>query len=200
MSESETSWRWLGWVHPSMPFIVWLPVALAAIIWGTIAGQLSLREVALLGVGALLTWSLLEYTLHRWLFHPPKSWGAFGRLVHRIHAKHHNQPLDRVYALVPPVNAAVVLLILTGIFSLIIPIDGLSLFTGFFILGYLFYELLHLAMHHRKPTTLMGRFLYRHHLRHHGNGEEGNYGVTSPLWDWLLATSMDTGKTVSSNE
>ena len=29
--ESETSWRWLGWMHPVMPFVIWLPVASAAI-------------------------------------------------------------------------------------------------------------------------------------------------------------------------
>jgi len=189
-AEYKTTWRWLGWVHPVMLFIVWLPVAVVAIIWGAVAGQLSLSEVALYGVGALFVWSLLEYTLHRWLFHPPKNWGAFGSLVRRIHAKHHDRPLDKVFALVPPVNAAMVLLVLSGLFSLVIPVKGLPVFTGFFILGYLFYELLHLAMHHRKPRTLVGRFLCEYHLRHHGNGEEGNYGVTSPLWDWLLGTSI----------
>lgn len=192
-AEHETTWRWLGWVHPAMPFIVWLPVAGVAIIWGAIYWQLSLNAVTLFGMGALLTWSLLEYSLHRWLFHPPESWGSFGRLVRRIHAKHHDRPLDKVFALVPPVNAAVVLLALSGLFSFVIPIEGLPVFTGFFILGYLFYEFLHLAMHHRKPKTALGRYLYEHHLHHHGHGEEGNYGVTSPLWDWLLGTSVQRG-------
>jgi len=176
-----------------MPFIVWLPVAGVAIIWGAMHWQLSLNAVALFGMGALLTWSLLEYSLHRWLFHPPESWGSFGRLVRRIHAKHHDRPLDKVFALVPPVNAAVVLLALSGLFSFVIPIEELPVFIGFFILGYLFYEFLHLAMHHRKPKTALGRYLYEHHLHHHGHGEEGNYGVTSPLWDWLLGTSVQRG-------
>ncbi len=173
--------------------MVWLPVVGVAIILGAIYWQLSLSEVGLLGMGALLTWSLLEYSLHRWLFHPPESWGAFGRLVRRIHAKHHDRPLDKVFALVPPVNAAVVLLALGGLFSFVIPIEELPVFIGFFILGYLFYEFLHLAMHHRKPKTVLGRYLYEHHLRHHGHGEEGNYGVTSPLWDWLLSTLVQRG-------
>lgn len=199
-SESETSWRWLGWMHPVMPFVIWLPVASAAIIWGTIAWQLSAVEVALHGVSALLTWTLLEYVLHRWLFHPPESWGNFGRLVHSIHRKHHDQPHDEVFALVPPVNAAVVLLFLTGIFSLVVSARGLAVFIGVFLLGYLFYEFLHLAFHHRKPRTVFGRFLHTHHMRHHASGDAGNYGVSSPLWDWLLGTSIGTNNPVSNRK
>ena len=111
-----------------------------------------------------------------------------GRWTHAIHGKHHDEPDHPAFALVPPVNAAIILLSLMGVFSILVPLHGLAVFTGFFLLGYLAYEYLHLAIHHRKPRTSLGRFLCRHHLSHHARKQEGNYGVTSHLWDWLLGT------------
>ncbi len=193
MKNESFNWRWLGWVHPVMPALIWLPIALGSILWGVMAGSLSDLQLALFVAAALLFWSLLEYILHRCLFHPPESWKMLGRWAQAIHGKHHEKPDHPVFALVPPVNAAVILLSLMGVFSLMfyvlgVPLRNLAVFTGFFLLGYLTYEYLHLATHHRKPRTRLGRFLCQHHLRHHAQGRVGNYGVTSHLWDWLLGT------------
>ena len=67
-----------------------------------------------------------------------------------------------------------------------IPLRNLAVFTGFFILGYLACEYLHLAIHHQKLRKHLGRFLCRHHLRIHAQGRVGNFDVTSHLWDLLL--------------
>ena len=74
MKTELLNWRWLGLMHPVMPFLVWLPVALGAILWGAMAWQLSSYELALFAVAALLSWTLFEYILHRYLFPLPKSW------------------------------------------------------------------------------------------------------------------------------
>lgn len=171
-----------------MPLLVWLPVALGTIIWGAITWRLSTLEFVVFAAAALMSWSLLEYILHRYLFHLPESWKMLGRWTQAIHGKHHDEPDHPAFALVPPVNAAVILLSFMGVFFLLVPLRGLAVFTGFFLLGYLAYEYLHLAVHHCKPRTRIGLFLCRHHLSHHARKQEGNYGVTSHLWDWLLGT------------
>jgi len=193
MKNESFNWRWLGWVHPVMPALVWLPIALGSILWGVRAGSLSGLQLAFFADAALLSWSLLEYILHRCLFHPPECWKMLDRWAQAIHGKHHDEPGHPAFALVPPVNASVILLLLVGVFSLVfyllgVPLRNLPVFTGFFLLGYLAYEYLHLATHHRNPGTRLGRFLRRHHLRHHAQGRAGNYGVTSHFWDWLLGT------------
>ncbi len=188
MKIESPRWCWLGWVHPAMPFLVWLPLALGSIGWGISRWGLSLEQVFLLALSALLSWSLLEYILHRWLFHPFQTGGILERLARSTHGKHHDQPDHPASALVPPVNAAIILIVLGGIFFLVLPVYALTVFMGFFILGYLFYEGVHLAIHHCKPKTRLGRFLRNHHLNHHKVESKGNFGVSSPLWDWLLGT------------
>ena len=188
MKNESLDWRWLGWVHPVTPLLVWLPVSIGAIMWGATAWQLTNSELALFATAALVSWSLLEYTLHRFLFHPPCKSKKLCRWAQAIHGKHHGDPNHLTFALVSPVNAAVILLSLAGIFFFLVPSRGLTVFIGFFLLGYLSYEYLHLAIHHQKPRTRLGKFLARHHLSHHAQNDEGNFGVTSHLWDWLLGT------------
>jgi sterol desaturase/sphingolipid hydroxylase (fatty acid hydroxylase superfamily) len=57
-----------------------------------------------------------------------------------------------------------------------------------FAASYCGYRHLHWAIHHRAPRTRWGRYLRRHHLRHHVGSPRGNHGVTSPVWDLLLGT------------
>ena len=55
--------------------------------------------------------------------------------------------------------------------------------------GYLFYVLVHYAVHHRRPKR--GSYLQRaqvRHLRHHHMPESGNFGVTTGLWDRCFGT------------
>ena len=188
MRNESSRWCWLGWVHPVMPFLVWLPLAFGIIGWGISRWGLSLEQVVLLALPALLLWSLLEYILHRWLFHPPQTGGILEAFARSTHGKHHDQPDHPALALVPPANAAIILLVLAVIFFLVLPGHVIAVFTGFFVLGYLFYEGVHLALHHCRLRTRLGRFLRNHHLSHHKVESEGNFGVSSPLWDWLLGT------------
>ena len=53
--------------------------------------------------------------------------------------------------------------------------------------GYLFYEFVHLTAHANRRVPGLG-YVHRYHHRHHGERSDRCYGVTSPLWDWLLGT------------
>ena len=66
----------------------------------------------------------------------------------------------------------------------------LTVFVGFFLTGYLAYEYIHYAMHKKEPRSGLAEFLRRHHLIHHAHGHAGNFGVSTPLWDWLLGTRL----------
>ena len=39
--------------------------------------------------------------------------------------------------------------------------------------------------------------LKKHHMRHHFMGEDGNFGVTTPLWDHVLDTRIGSAGRVS---
>ena len=36
----------------------------------------------------------------------------------------------------------------------------------------------------------LGKVIKKHHMRHHFMGEDGNFGVTTPLWDHVLDTRI----------
>ena len=124
------------------------------------------------------------------MLHPPASFRRVDRFAYYAHGQHHDEPDLPVYTLLPPINAALILLPLLAIFFITIPRPWLEIFTGFFLLGYLVYEYVHFAVHQSQPRNRLTQALRRHHLTHHAHGREGNFGVSSPLWDIIFRTSL----------
>jgi dihydroceramide fatty acyl 2-hydroxylase len=56
--------RTVWWAIPS----IWLPVVCYCVLKSAKMGH-ALPEIALMVVGGVFVWTLLEYTLHRFLFH-----------------------------------------------------------------------------------------------------------------------------------
>lgn len=130
------------------------------------------------------SWSLLEYSLHRWLGHHGKGKNSFSR----EHLRHHAQ---KGY-FSPALKKASFALPVLGLLGV-----GLYLLTGGVIasgftlglaLAWLGYEVLHYRLHAVAPRGPVGRFLRRHHFAHHFKDPWKNHGVTSPLWDLLLGS------------
>ena len=65
--------------------------------------------------------------------------------------------------------------------------EGAAVCAGFYC-GYLVYDMLHFALHHRRPRSRLGRLLYELHMRHHFEDENRGFGVSAPWWDMLFAT------------
>jgi sterol desaturase/sphingolipid hydroxylase (fatty acid hydroxylase superfamily) len=64
-------------------------------------------------------------------------------------------------------------------------------FFGGFLIGYLFYDMTHYAIHH---FNLHNKFLLKiknHHIRHHFKDEDRGYGVSSPFWDVVFRTRFE---------
>ena len=62
-------------------------------------------------------------------------------------------------------------------------------FFASFLVGYLAYDYMHLAVHRCRPRTRVGAFLRRWHMRHHFVSPEAGWGVSSPLWDHVFRTA-----------
>jgi sterol desaturase/sphingolipid hydroxylase (fatty acid hydroxylase superfamily) len=59
------------------------------------------------------------------------------------------------------------------------------------ILGYVAYAVMHHGLHHWRIAH--GTYLYRakrRHALHHASNDEGNFGVSSPLWDLVFGTDL----------
>lgn len=133
-------------------------------------------------LGGLAGWTLLEYVIHRWLGHLPK-----GRiLTSREHLDHHADilyftPLALKIRGALPVLGGV--LLATGLLWNGPAALGSTLAVA---LGWSLYEWLHQSIHVRGPRNAYTRWVARHHLSHHFQLPNANFGVTSPLWDWLF--------------
>jgi len=135
-----------------------------------------------LGAGLLL-WTLLEYLLHRWVFHGR----MLGKSLAREHLRHHAKvdwfaPWATKLAIAVPVLGALALL---GVLLAGPPGAGLALGT---FAGWLIYELIHRRIHVAAPRTPYARWARAHHLSHHFGKAHANHGVTSPLWDHVFGS------------
>jgi cyclopropane-fatty-acyl-phospholipid synthase len=195
--------RWLAFEHS--------PGAYRAdfYIYGTVSVVLGLAlllgpaDLSLLGwtVAGALSWTLLEYLLHRFVLHgmPPfKRW----------HAEHHRRPTALIAA--PTLLTAALftsLLLLPAVWWLS-PWPAAALSFGL-LNGYLAYGLTHHAIHQpaagSKPAGVGQRWLLRrrlwHGLHHRrlayapaapgdppASAAQGYYGVSSVFWDYVFDT------------
>lgn len=194
--------RYLSRVRPWQVLAVWVPVSL----W-FLARAVRLPSVGPAGATALfalgvLAWTLLEYVLHRWVFHfTPNSASEFQRDVsYLIHGVHHDWPHDPDRLVMPPVVAVILAVVIGYPLRAVI---GPTIFPGFFsglVAGYVWYDMTHYAVHHYAQRTAIGHLQRRNHLVHHFAQPEMLYGVTSTLWDHVFGTYTESTKANAEGE
>eukprot|EP00798_Chlamydomonas_sp_ICE-L_P020005 gene20005-26718_t len=181
-SVSKTPW----WVVP----LFWLPIFSAAALHSCISLGTSLADlVALLLVG-VVAWQLLEYLIHRFIFHADlrSYWGITFHFL--FHGCHHKYPMDRLRLVFPPLPASALVGIVYTCLHLLFPSSvALPLFAGMGY-GYVAYDCTHFTIHHcgRAMQGAVLGDLKRRHLDHHYRNHDVDYGISSTLFDVLLCT------------
>ncbi len=131
----------------------------------------------------LATWTLIEYWLHRVLFH-------HAPILSEIHERHHYSPQDLIGT--PAWASALIGLIAVATPSwAALGFDLGTAMTAGLVTGYLGYVFVHYTTHHWRPRH--GSYLYRarvRHARHHHLSHSGNFGVTTSLWDHVFGTTI----------
>ncbi len=142
-----------------------------------------------LGAGGV-AWTLLEYVLHRFVFH--------GASATRLGAKEHRRHHAQVDYFAPWWQKALAALAVTAV---VLPVAvvgigaaaGVCFSTGF-IATYLLYELLHRRAHTHPPRGAYGRWLRRNHFAHHFADPRRAQGVTTPVWDRVFGTRLPVSR------
>lgn len=179
----------LSHVHPLTPLLVWTPV-IAWLLWRSFAVQgLGAGRVAVLGVAGLLVWTLTEYLVHRFVFHLEPTTPGRQRLQFTLHGVHHADPDDRRRLLIPPVPAIIASAVFYALFRAVLGGAWVEPFFACFLIGYLSYDYIHLAVHRGTLPGQLGRYLRRQHMLHHHATPEARWGVSSPLWDHVFGTA-----------
>jgi sterol desaturase/sphingolipid hydroxylase (fatty acid hydroxylase superfamily) len=152
-------------------------IAPAFLLLALSQSRLSAVTVTSFLMGAL-AWSFAEYAIHRFVFH------RIGQYK-REHFIHHRRPHD--YIGVPPWQTVVLFIITWSITWLLFGQNiGSATFAGF-LTGYYAYIALHDGHHHRDRTDGFRRYMGRLHDVHHDRNRV-NFGVSSPLWDFVFGT------------
>ncbi len=131
-----------------------------------------------------LTWSLLEYVLHRWVMH---TW-TLRTLMREEHLEHHRKSEYYASAAMKSKAAAVALV---AFLAVSVPLVGWMLgliYAASVMATYLAYEAFHLRLHVRPPSTAFGAWARRHHFHHHHVDPSSNHGVTSGVWDVVFGS------------
>lgn len=180
---SKTPW----WVVP----LVWVPVNMYCV---SIALRgLPAYVVAPLYVFGLGLWTLIEYLMHRFIFHIEKLLPdhplAFA-LHFLLHGVHHYLPMDRMRLVMPPSLFVILCYPIYKLCFFLFPqyYVAMSIFAGGFM-GYICYDVTHYSLHHKKLPEFM-KEVKKHHLDHHYKNYDLGYGVTSKFWDSVFGTSM----------
>jgi dihydroceramide fatty acyl 2-hydroxylase len=174
-------------VHPAVPALIYVPV-IAGLVWlGVDRGYGVLQTLGLL-VGGLAMWTLLEYWLHRLVFHWEPD-NAIGRRLHFvIHGVHHDHPNDRMRLVMPPAASIPLGLFFFGLFVLAFGTPAAFPLYGGLLIGYLGYDYTHYHLHHHIPGTAIGKRIRKQHMRHHFQDHRYGFGVSSPIWDVVFRT------------
>jgi len=181
--------EWFSRVPGWAPFATYLPV-IAFFFWRIARrGDVAWLTVAGLVALGLLVWTLAEYVLHRYVFHFVREAEWTKKLHFFLHGVHHDFPNDKD-RLVMPLGASIPMAVL--FYAIFYVVTGgvrfaEPLYIGF-AFGYLAYDGSHYAIHHFKQTTRVGKYLKKHHMKHHHGDNFGGFGVSSPLWDLVFGT------------
>jgi sterol desaturase/sphingolipid hydroxylase (fatty acid hydroxylase superfamily) len=139
-------------------------------------------------LAGLTAWTLLEYVMHRFVFHALP-------LIVQMHERHHANPGALVGMPSWLTLAGFVVLVFVPL-STLAGLEVASGAVGGLMIGFTGYVAIHDAIH-RTPLQ-RGSLLYRaklRHVHHHAGRQDGNFGVTTGFWDRVLGTVV-TGDTV----
>ncbi|KAJ3291750.1 fatty acid alpha-hydroxylase [Blyttiomyces sp. JEL0837] len=158
----------------------------------------SLQVNSALSVGfhfavGVFCWTLIEYSLHRFLFHIddylPDNRVAI-TLHFLLHGIHHFLPMDRQRLVMPPVLGLTLSSFFVVLFRAIFPTYMYyGVMAGAFF-GFQGYDMIHYYLHHGRPAFEHLREMKTYHLDHHYKNANLGYGITSKLWDYVFGTLL----------
>lgn len=175
-------------VHPATPFVLYLPAIVYALYLAIWRHQLPILLVSALFFIGVLIWTLLEYLIHRGIFHyEPRT--SVGRKLHFIvHGVHHDFPNDAKRLVMPPAISIPLAIIFYVLFAFLLGKSAAAIWAGL-VAGYICYDSIHYAIHHFPMKSGILNRLKQHHLRHHFHDDHAGFGVSSPFWDYVFRTN-----------
>lgn len=179
--------------HIAIPISIFIVYSAALLFYSIYTVQaLSVGQTIGFFFIGLFSFTLVEYLMHRYLFHISTNTPMKAKLQYTLHGVHHEYPKDKERLAMPPVMSITIATILLLIFRLILQ-DYVFAFLPGFLVGYSLYLVMHYVQHiYRAPKLL--KSWWANHSVHHYKDQSKAYGVSSPLWDYVFGTMPDHKK------
>lgn len=179
-------------VHPAVPVSFWVPISFLFLALSL--ESLSSKSVVLLWICGFFSWTLFEYSLHRFVFHSKINNPHVKHFVWLVHGIHHDDPNDKTRLLMPLVPSIILGIFVYSILNIFILDNYLkALFSGF-IIGYMAYDYLHYLVHTMPLQNRLFKWLRSYHALHHHHNSDGGFGVSTPLWDYVFNTLVKNNR------
>lgn len=173
--------------HIAIPLVVFSVISTGLMVYGFQESYLTGLNAILLFVGGFMSFTLVEYLMHRFVFHLTPTTEKREKFAYTVHGVHHDYPKDKD-RLAMPIPLSLVLS--TGFFFLFKLFMGVNVY-GFlpgFLMGYAAYLWVHYMVHAFQPPKNFWKVLWVHHGIHHYKDPGNAFGVSSPFWDLIFGT------------
>ncbi len=181
-------------VHYTMPLFVFVPVIIYCAYYALAVQKLAILPfLGMIPIG-LAMWTLVEYVLHRFVFHyhPTTKWG---KTIHFwSHGVHHDYPNDSNRLVMAPVISIPLALFFYWSFKQLFGAIYVNPFFVGLVAAYLFYDMTHYALHHANFKSKFWVALKNHHMYHHYKDPENGFGVSTTFWDMVFQTMFKREK------
>jgi sterol desaturase/sphingolipid hydroxylase (fatty acid hydroxylase superfamily) len=180
--------------HIAIPISIFI-IYSGALLYYSIAvvGTLTALQTTGLFVTGFLVFTLVEYTMHRFLFHIGTKTKKREKFQYTLHGVHHEFPKDKERLAMPPIMSITIATTLLFVIKLLLNIKVFAFLPGFLV-GYAGYLFMHYILHTYKAPKGMFNFLWANHAVHHYKDQTKAYGVTNPIWDMIFGTMPDNKK------
>ena len=171
------------------PFLFYLPVNVVLSWFALATRRFSILALTLLLFIGLISWGLVEYVLHLFIFNFDAATERGKAFIYAMHLSHHEHPrrIDNLFAGLRT-SLSVGALYYLAAWLILGNWQAASLLFAGITIGYLCYEYVHYQAHHSSPRFRLMRYLKKYHMLHHHQSPDTRFGVTSPFFDILLGT------------
>lgn len=177
----------LSRTHISVPLLIFFAYSAGLLYWNIENTSLIPLTTVLLFCIGLLTFTWVEYMVHRHVFHMKTYTDLRAKIQYTMHGVHHEFPKDKDRLAMPPLLSITIATILLLIFKVVMG-DFVFAFLPGFLVGYALYLSVHYMVHAYAPPKNFFKALWVNHSVHHYKDGEVVFGVSSPLWDHIYGT------------
>jgi len=175
--------------HVAVPITLYFFIAISLLYFAITQEANNLTPVKIISLffSGWLFFTLLEYVMHRWVFHMSIHTKIRKKIQYLAHGVHHEYPKDKRRLAMPVPVSLFIAALFFSLFWFVMKVNTFGFLPGVLV-GYATYLLVHYIVHMYQPPNNFFKYLWLNHAIHHYKDNTVVFGVSSQLWDYIFGT------------